>query len=291
LFTPYSIGHFINKPNSTTAFEILNFKTMQEPEVDDVHKHTFYEIIWTEKGKSIQTIDYKKYKVLPNSLFFISPNQVHQFEEWQPLTGGTILFTESYFLMNHANNNAMLDYSFLDNLYANPCIQFTSKTFEPIKQTINLMQVEYRRADSNTNIIQAYLHILLSQVQRFVDKSSMPFYTKKYLLLFKQYKLLVEQHYTTNNTVSFYAKQLFITQHHLNLVCKNITGKSATQILRDRSILEAKRMLTFTNLSVSQIAAALHYFDSAYFSKIFKQDTQLSPLAFRIKMSEKYKNN
>ena len=60
-FPYYSIGHFINQPDSKTAFEITRFEEMEEPEVDDVHKHTFYEILWVDEGKSRQTIDYRSY--------------------------------------------------------------------------------------------------------------------------------------------------------------------------------------------------------------------------------------
>ena len=101
LFPFYSIGHFINQQGNQTQFEIMLFDSIEEPDVDDIHKHTFYEILWTESGISKQTIDYKEYEVLPNSLFFISPNQIHQFEEWKPLKGGTILFTEDFFLLNY----------------------------------------------------------------------------------------------------------------------------------------------------------------------------------------------
>src|SRR5690242_5851012 len=101
IFPVYSIGHFINQPGNSTEFEILRFGKSEEPNVDDFHKHRFYEILWTEKGKSKQIIDYSEYEILPNSLFFISPNQVHCFEEWKPLTGGTILFTEDFYLLNH----------------------------------------------------------------------------------------------------------------------------------------------------------------------------------------------
>lgn len=115
LFPFYTIGHFINEPTNRTEFEIMRFDEMDEPEVDDIHKHTFYEILWTEKGISKQTIDYKEYEVLPNSLFFISPNQVHQFEEWKPLKGGTILFTEDFFLLNQNHKDKLFELSFLDN--------------------------------------------------------------------------------------------------------------------------------------------------------------------------------
>jgi AraC family transcriptional regulator, transcriptional activator of pobA len=289
LFPFYTIGHFINEPTNRTEFEIMRFDEMDEPEVDDIHKHTFYEILWTEKGISKQTIDYKEYEVLPNSLFFISPNQVHQFEEWKPLKGGTILFTEDFFLLNHNNKDKLFELSFLDNFYANPCIQLDKKNFEDIKQTIDLITNEQKRTDKNQSITQSLLHILLAQVQRCIDIETEKPISKKYLILFKQFKNLLDKHFAENRTTSFFAQQLHITAHHLNLITKEVSGKTASEVIRARSILEAKRLLTFTDKTVSEIAFELNYTDSSYFAKSFKAETNLSPIAFKTKMSEKYR--
>ncbi len=54
LFPFYKIGDFINEPNNPTEFEVMRFDEIEELNVDDLHKHTFYEIIWIEKGKSKQ---------------------------------------------------------------------------------------------------------------------------------------------------------------------------------------------------------------------------------------------
>lgn len=289
LFKHYSIGHFINDPTSSTEFEILRFDEMAEPNVESIHKHTFYEILWTEYGRSKQTIDYKEYEIVPNSLFFISPNQVHQFEEWESLSGGTILFTEDFFLFNHANKNKLFELTFLDNIYANPCVSLGEKEFAELKHTIDLMYAEQKRRDTNNTIIQSLLHILLMQAQRYVDGQMGEPISKKSLLIFKQFKHLLDIHFPENQTSSFYANQLYITPHHLNLVCKIVTGKTAGEIIRARSILEAKRLLTFSDFTVSEIANALSYFDSSYFAKLFKTDTGLSPIVFRTQMSDKYR--
>lgn len=289
LFPFYTIGHFINEPANRTEFEIMRFDEMDEPEVDDIHKHTFYEILWTEKGISKQTIDYKEYEVLPNSLFFISPNQVHQFEEWKPLKGGTILFTEDFFLLNHNNKDKLFELSFLDNFYANPCIQLDKKNFTDIKQTIDLIANEQKRADKSQTITQSLLHILLAQVQRCIDTETEKPVSKKYLILFKQFKNLLDIHYAENKTATFFAQQLHITAHHLNLLTKDVTGKTASEVIRARSILEAKRFLTFTDKTVSEIAFELNYTDSSYFAKTFKAETNLSPMVFKTEMSEKYR--
>jgi AraC family transcriptional regulator, transcriptional activator of pobA len=289
LFPFYSIGHFINEPTNRTEFEIMQFDEMEEPNVDDIHKHTFYEILWTEKGISKQTIDYKEYEVLPNSLFFISPNQVHQFEEWKPLKGGTILFTEDFFLLNHNNKDKLFELSFLDNFYANPCIQLDKKNFADIKHTIDQITNEQNRADKSQSITQSLLHILLVQVQRCIDKETEKPFSKKYLILFKQFKNLLDKHFAENKTTTFFAQKLYITAHHLNLITKEVTGKTSSEVIRARSILEAKRLLTFTDKTVSEIAFELNYTDSSYFAKSFKAETNLSPISFKTQMSEKYR--
>lgn len=289
IFSLYGIGHFINQPHNQTEFEILQFDMMEEPNIDEFHKHTFYEILWTKSGESKQIIDYNEYEVKPNSLFFISPNQVHYFEEWKPLTGGTILFTEDFYLLNHNNKDILFELSFLDNLYVNPCIMFTENEFSEILYLINQIEKEHTRNDRNPSIIQAYLHILLAQVQRHIDYQSLVVQSKKYLILFKQFKNELEKYFIENQTTSFYANKLHITQHHLNLICKEITHQTATEIIRARSILEAKRFLTFTDKTISEIAFELNFTDSSYFAKTFKMLTHQSPQEFRNQMSQKYR--
>ena len=205
IFPFYSVGHFINQPNNPTQFEITRFDTMAEPDVDDLHKHTFYEIIWIEAGESRQVIDYKEYEIRANSLFFISPGQLHYFEEWKPVTGGTIMFTADFFLLNHSNPDTLFELSFLDNFYANPCLQPDSASYIDIKHTIDLLTTEHHRADRSLPICQSLLHILLQQVQRFIDAQSGQAISKKYLVLYKNFKMLVDQHFAQNSTANAYA--------------------------------------------------------------------------------------
>lgn len=288
-FPTYHIGDLVNQHADKRDFEVLLFESMQEPEIEDVHKHTFYEIIWIDAGTSRQTIDYKSYEIQPGSLFFISPNQVHEFEEWKALRGGSILFTEDFFLLNNYNRDKLLEISFLDNFYANPHLALTDNDFADVRRTIEMLLQEHGRPDRNSTIAQSLLHVLLAQIQRVVERSEkMPLHRKD-VIIYKNFKDLLEQHFEMNNTASFYASLLNITQHHLNQSVKAVTGNTAGEAIRARSILEAKRLLTFSEKTVSEIAASLHYFDSSYFSKLFKSDTGQSPLEFRISMSEKYR--
>lgn len=288
IFPFYSIGHFMNEPHSATQFEITRFDEMEEPQVEDTHKHTFYEIIWIEKGRSRQMIDYRDYEISPGSLFFISPGQVHQFEDWRPVQGGSIFFTEEFFLLNAGHRDKLFELTFLDSYYANPVVKPRKSELDEIMQTINLLSRERRRKDYSPPMAQALLQVLLLQIQRSVDHQQSEKISGKYLVLYKKFKRLIDEQFTHNLTASHYADQLHVTQHHLNAVSKRITGKTATEVIRGRSTLEAKRFLTFSDLPITEIAAHLGYFDSSYFAKVFKAETGYTPAQFR-SMSEFYR--
>jgi AraC family transcriptional regulator, transcriptional activator of pobA len=281
IFPHYHIGHFINQPNNNTPFEILIFEEITEDiEVEDPHKHIFYEILWFDEGVSKQIIDYTEYKIEKNTFFFISPNQLHHFEEYKPLKGGSLLFTEDYFLMNNTDKERLLGFSFLDNSFTKPFLKTDGKTYTEMKKVINLIIEEKRREHPSHNIIQSLLNVLLIKLQREIDKSNTN-YSKKYLLQYKKFRTLLEEHYEEGWTADKYAESLFMTQHHLNVIVKEITSRTTSDVIKSRSILEAKRLLTFTDMTISEIATVLSYYDLSYFSKIFKAEVGKTPLAFR----------
>lgn len=262
---------------------------MEEPDVDDVHKHTFYEILWVDKGESVQTIDFKTFELGSKSLFIISPGQVHEFEQWKPLKGGTIMFSDTFYRFNHWEQSELSELSFLDNAYADPKISPGSSDYLEIRNTIDLLQREYVREDADQRILQSLLHYLLLQIQRAIDHLRQPASSQRYLVLYKQFKQLLEQNFSKAWSASQYASCLHITQHHLNRAAKEISGLTATDVIRQRTMLEAKRLLCYSDYSVSQISEALGFLDSSYFAKIFKKEAKMSPIQFKAQMSEKYR--
>jgi AraC-like DNA-binding protein len=288
-FRHYSIGHFINQPANLTQLEVTFFDTMEEPDVDETHKHSFYEVIWIEEGKSLQVIDFREYEMSKGSLFFISPGQVHRFEEWKRVKGGSVLFTADFFLQDQGNNEQLFELIFLDNVYFQPHLTPGKTNFSEIVRTIHLIAEEKGRDDPSRSILRSYLHILMAQIKRCVEADPSNIVARPYLLLFKQFQRLLETNFLENLAPGDYAEKLNITPHHLNHVVKQVTGKTSTEVIRERSVLEAKRLFMFTDLSVSEIAARLNYFDSSYFTKIFKGTTGKSPSEFRRGISVSYR--
>lgn len=97
----------------------------------------------------------------------------------------------------------------------------------------------------------------------------------------KAFSKLLEQRYREQRPISEYASSLGITAVHLNAVCQRLAGQSALSIVHQRLLLEAKRNLIYTTLSVSQIADLLGFSEPAYFTRFFKRLTGTTPSGFR----------
>ena len=102
--------------------------------------------------------------------------------------------------------------------------------------------------------------------------------------LFQRFEALLEQHFLQHWTVSDYAAELSVTPTHLSRLTRSATGQSASHLILERVIREARRNLVYTNLPISTIAYALGFNDPAYFSRIFAAATDLSPSSFRRKV-------
>ncbi|ERS81761.1 MULTISPECIES: helix-turn-helix domain-containing protein [unclassified Halomonas] len=102
----------------------------------------------------------------------------------------------------------------------------------------------------------------------------------------KHYQALIEQQFRQQPSVERFAEQLGMTSAHLNLLCRRLAGRSALQLLHERLLLEAKRQLTYTNMTVGQVADSLGFSEPAYFTRFFKRLTGFSPRDFRRRQPE-----
>ncbi|MCY1313949.1 HTH-type transcriptional activator Btr [compost metagenome] len=91
---------------------------------------------------------------------------------------------------------------------------------------------------------------------------------------------MIEKNYITEKSPSQYADWMNISPKHLNRITKTVIGKTASEVIADRIILEAKRRFLHTKNSFSAIAESLGYEDYAYFSKLFKKSSGLTPTGF-----------
>ena len=286
MFKTISIADLINQSDKQVDFLVDRFEDMAEPEnMVFPHKHNFYEILWITKGKSSQNINFKPYSISADTLFFISPGQLHLFEEWENIEGFAILFTEQFFLQIFQNKNILFELSYLDNLYENPFLQLKSEDEKAIEPIVDLLYKESKSSEQNAETIQALLLVLLRRIQKIVAAKNNQNNNKHQIVVFKQFKHLVELNFAKNLSVSDYASQLNISTHQLNTFVKATSGKTTTEIIKERIILEAQQLMHFSELTISQIAEQLGFEDSSYFARYFKKQIGFSPLDFRKNIS------
>ena len=107
-------------------------------------------------------------------------------------------------------------------------------------------------------------------------------------LLVNKFRNLVEQNFKEIHLVKEYADLVNESPAHLNKIVKSITGENASKFIIKRIVLEAKRLLIYTDLSNKEISFKMNYDDPSYFSRLFRKKVGTSPSEFRIQMKQKY---
>jgi AraC family transcriptional activator of pobA len=98
---------------------------------------------------------------------------------------------------------------------------------------------------------------------------------------FRRFTQLVEQHYREHPKIEDLAHKLGISVSHLNGTCRELGGQPALQIMHDRQLLEAKRLLTYTSMTINEMSDVLGFSDPTNFSRLFRRRVGFSPKAFR----------
>jgi AraC family transcriptional activator of pobA len=99
---------------------------------------------------------------------------------------------------------------------------------------------------------------------------------------------MVDESYSKHYPVAWYAEQIGITAAHLNVLCRQAANQSALELIHARVLLEAKRNLVYTSMTVSVVSYTLGFSDPAYFTRFFKRQTGMSPKDFRMQAKSQF---
>lgn len=266
-------------------FEIYDLQTYRQKSGDKAavaHSHSYYQIIWFFEDGGTHTIDFKTYEIKKNMILFISKDHIHMFDDNLQVKGWLIHFNESFFM--HNDVDIFLKYNIF-NSQTTPCYTIDEHTIEITKCYIELMRKELLKKHlfGNEDIIRFSLKSLLIYLERIQQKTAdkQLLFNNHYELQFAKYKELIEENYKKGFSVTEYANLLSISTKTLNTITKEITQKSASQLIAERVILEAKRLLKFTTLQIGEVAFKIGFEDASYFVKYFKRFVGTSPKAYR----------
>jgi YesN/AraC family two-component response regulator len=260
--------------NAALPFKIqtISFLREEQPENYDIpHSHDYYEITWLTKGTGKLYADLKEHVLGENMLYFIKPNQVHQLLLSGDAHGFILSFQDSFVNLG-AHEFDLTCQASLFELFSH--LQVLSVLKEMVTDMMEIM-IKMMKEFANeysfkAQLLRRYFKIFLIYVSRQFEERQQSTHHSREAELTQSFMELLEKNYKEMKMVADYAARLCITPNYLNGIVKKETGFSAGHHIRQRVVLEAKRLGRYSDAGMKEIAYNLGFADSSHFSKFFK---------------------
>ncbi len=252
----------------------------QFPILEFPHKQSFYTLLIVEDADGELIIDNHKIRLDASKVIIIKPRCVNSININRKAKGKMICFTENFFSLRY-NNNILHQFSFLHN-DAKTYIRLNNEGKNRWDVLIQLLYEEYSsKKRESQNVLRSYLNILLFEFERLYNPigNIKPHNLKQEKI--HEFEQLIEKYFLIKKLPSEYAEMLNISPNYLNKICKEETGCTAGDLIRKRIIIEAQRLLHYTNYSIKEIADKLGFENTSYFVTFFKKQTEITPEKFR----------
>lgn len=278
----YDIQRFnCNSVNSDLYLNTFKNHLIDHSFIEEPHRHNSYVLVFFTKGSGTHEIDFDVFTIQAGSMFFLQPGQIHHWNLSDDVEGFVIFYSQEMYNL-YFGQKTLQDYPFYSSVNNKPEMVFDLAELKAILPYFNTMIAENKenqmfKQDKIMNLLDT---ILIAIARKYTVTNLHEAHS--YNVKIKSFEGLLEKNFKIEKTPSFYASQLHITLKHLNRICNEILQKTTTEVITDRILLEAKRMLMDKKITVNEIATALGYDDYSYFTRLFKKHIGITPSAFRI---------
>lgn len=274
-----------------TSCRILALNVPSDYATNEAHRHNYYELLFFLRGSGTHMIDFEGHEIKGKSIHFVSSGQVHALNRDKDTKGYVIAFSREFMYLNTTDKNIISDFPAF-NKTADPVLKLNDASLKEMEDLVKVMEAEYEsKSPLKEKVLGAYVSILLLKCKELLNESSsnksVDSNAQQLLIRFND---MLEQHFIQMHKVNEYADLLFVSPNHLSETIKKVTGKTAGDMIQDRLILEAKRLLLHSTVTAKEIAYHLNFNDPSYFSRFFKNNAGLSPEEFRKQAREKYQH-
>lgn len=244
-------------------------------------------IIMQLEGTGYSKINFIDCVTHKGQILTIPANAIRQFFKLPPDCRFAVLAFTSNFLTESGLNVKHAElFHFFSATYSY-CIDPEPSDFYRLLGILKVLEQKYTNSVKGTpsdqqviyHLFQAFLYELSSMYQRYQSNNKIQ-YTRKEDVCMRFVKLLADM-FREERSVLFYAERLHVTPRYLSQTVKEITGKSAGELIDEMVIIEAKVLLNNVSLTIAQVAESLYFSDQFFFSKFFKRHTGISPSEFR----------
>lgn len=290
-FSQVSVGQEnLPKVPAKGSFSIHSRATNPCREYISASRRDYYKISLITKGGGILTLGHRTYVIKAPAMIFINPLER---KTWQPegeQDGYYCIFTEHLFETQRRYRDELLHYP-LFQTGANPVLTLTEEQGASLLQLFERLVKENKDCDAyRLEAITIYMQLLLLESKRIGVHETVPqrTLTTAQLLaerftdtLEKQFPVTSEQEQIQLKTASDFAQVLNVHPNHLNATIKSVTGRTTSEHIRQRILLEARLLLMHTDWPIAIIAHCLGFEEPASFSHFFKSQTGHTPHTFR----------
>jgi len=244
----------------------------------EAHRDDCYSFLLVETGGGSMDVDFITVDLPETHIYYLVPGQIHH--NIKTYDSNTWFLSISPSLVSKPYREI-----FDGNLLLQQPIKLERQSFVQFQNIIHILNAQFKGDGSSPiykQLVQSLLDSLLGMYAKMYQRDDPPGKrTSRLYHITQQFKKLLMEKIKCEKRPAFYAGQLNISETYLNEAVKEITGFTATYWLMNESIVEAKRLLIYSPLSVKEIANDLGYEDYAYFSKLFKKLTLSTPTDFR----------
>ncbi len=250
------------------------------------HRTNFYHVFLFENCQPTHYVDFEKMKIQPYTLLFIDKDRVHQFDQLLNYEGRVLIFTEEFYCTTETDTRFLRGSGLFNDFANKPMITLNQSDFQKFVIICDNITEELNLPADNVKhlILKNYLFNFLLLAEREKHKQGFDEIKKSadldYTILFRD---LLDANYTRLKAVNDYSIQIFISEKRLGQATSKVLGKTPKEIINERVLLEAKRLLVHSNLSIKEIGQDLGFEDPAYFIRYFKKNTNTTPVEFREK--------
>jgi AraC family transcriptional regulator, transcriptional activator of pobA len=246
------------------------------------HRHDYHELIWTRCGTGHHLIDGEVSVVEANTVTLIGRGQVHVFERASGLHGAVVRFGDE---LLHRDPAARANPAWLLGSRGARTVTVPAGDSGRLEATIDALAAELRRpADSRTIDVQRhFLSGLLLWVERWYEatRTQQRDSDDGELQLYRRFVEVLERDFARHHDAVHFAGELRVPQAVLSKALSHVTGRGTKELITERRMLEAARLLRFSDLTVGEVAFRAGFSDQLYFSRAFKRHYGEAPVAYR----------
>ncbi|QSB25260.1 AraC family transcriptional regulator [Flavobacterium sp. CLA17] len=270
----------MNKVFSDTGNVLLGLYHPEDNTLASPAQFAEYTVILITEGEGIFHADFASFPFTSPVILFSTPQQSIYIKETKPVKYVMLQFHSDFYCIEYHRNEVACNGLLFNNIYIEPSLKLSQGELDSYLQLIRQINDEFKQPDPSDIVLRAYLQLFLAKSSSIKIKSieKQKVFKDEKMDLFKQ---LLEENFLTLHKPSDYASLLAMTPNNFTKQCTRRFNKTPSQLIQERLILEAKKQLHLTRLSIKEIAFALKFQDEYYFSRVFKKMTKISPQTFR----------